>query len=556
MPANTRIYSPNYRKRKAYWTAFQVFTSYSWLKLKRKFLGQKYYDQNIKKLHLKNAERVKNRIQELQGLFVKFGQLISNLSNILPQEFRRPLEELQDHVTAKPYEEIEETIQKQLGNSPSEIFSNFHKEPLAVASIGQVHRAQLNGKQVVVKVQHQNIDTIAAADLQILKNIVKLHGYFMDMQGLDHTYNQVKQMIEEELDYAKEANAMQAISDNLKEVRDLKIIIPSVYPDHSTSKILTAEYCEGTNISHIDKLREWNLDLDDIATRLIQLYCKMIVKDGFYHADPHPGNILVNESGEIILLDFGAVAHLTEATKKALPELIEAIVRNDTEEIVNALKTMGFVGSDKASKKYIKKLINIFKEFLEEEVEFDGLNFQNIKLNSGLGSITSILKKVDLKDVSNNIIIPKDYILLNRTLVLLMGNAFQLAPRLNAIDVARPYIKEHVLKEEYNFPALIVKTLKSQITTGISLPGELSQFLKTANDSTLEDEITEMNHTLHRVYLVGKQFLWTTIIIALIYFFINYPTNDWLQYINGGAIGFAGIMLLRAFYKDFKRKGG
>jgi len=554
MPKNSRIFSPSYRKRKAYWTAFQVFMSYAWLKLKSKFLGKKHYERNIKQLHLKNADRVKNRIQELNGLFVKFGQLISNLSNVLPLEFRSPLEELQDHVKAKPYEEIEDTIQKQLGKKPSEIFSNFHKEPLAVASIGQVHRAELNGVQVVVKIQHQNIDKIADADLQILKNLVKLHGYFLDMKGLDHTYNQVKQMIEEELDYGKEAKSMLVISDNLKEVPELKITIPKVFPEHSTIKILTSTYCEGIKIGQIDVLKTWGLDLEDIATRLIQLYCKMIVKDGFYHADPHPGNILVSKSGEIILLDFGAVAHLTEATKKAIPELIEAVVRNDTDEIVTALKTMGFVGTDKASKKYIKKLINIFQEFLEEEVEFDGLNFQNIKLNSGLGSITSILKKVDLKDVSNNLIIPKDYILLNRTLVLLMGNAFQLAPKLNAIEVARPYLKDHVLKTEYNFTDLIVKTLKSQITTGISLPGELSQFLKTANDSTLEEEMTEMNLTLQRIYFLGKQFLWTTIIVALVYFFINYSERQWLHNLNGVAIVFAGVMLLKAFYKDFKSR--
>ena len=554
MPRNKNIFSPSYRKRKAYWTAFQVFISYAWLKLKSKFLGKSYYKRNIKKLHLKNADRAKNRIQELQGLFVKFGQLISNLSNVLPQEFRAPLEELQDHVNTKPYKEIEETIKKQLGKKPFEIFSNFHKKPLAVASIGQVHRAELNGEQIVVKIQHQNIDTIAKADLQILKTLVKLHGYFMDMQGLDHTYNQVKQMIEEELDYAKEAESMQAISENLKEVPELRIKIPKVFPEHSTSKVLTTAFCEGSKIGKIDKLKTWNIDLDDIATRLIQLYCNMIVKDGFYHADPHPGNILVNEQGEIILLDFGAVAQLTKASKKALPELLEGVVRNDTEQIINALNTMGFVGTDKASKKYIKKLINIFKEFLEEEVQFDGLNFQNIQLNSGLGSIASILNKVDLKDVSNNIKIPKDYILLNRTLVLLMGNAFQLAPKLNAIDVARPYLRDHVSKSEYNFKDLIVKTFKSQIATGISLPGELSQFLKTANDSTLEDEMTEVNLTLQKIYFLGKQFLWTTIVVALVYFFLNYPENELLHHFNGGAIVFAGIMLLKAFYKDFRRK--
>jgi len=121
MSVNPRIYSPSYRKRKAYWTAFLVFTSYTWLNLKSKVLGQGYYDRHINQLHLKNADRVKTRIKELQGLFIKFGQLISNLSNVLPPAFRNPLEELQDHVPQKKYAEIEATIKKQLGQKDSTI---------------------------------------------------------------------------------------------------------------------------------------------------------------------------------------------------------------------------------------------------------------------------------------------------------------------------------------------------------------------------------------------------------------------------------------------------
>ncbi len=560
MPTNNtsdaKIFSPSVRKRKAYYTAFRVFMSYLWLKIKSKFLGKNYFDRKINQLHLKNADLIKERVQELQGLFIKFGQLISNLSNVLPEEFRAPLEELQDHIQAKPYYEIEQTIKEQLGKLPEEIFTDFTKEPLAAASIGQVHRAKLNGEEVVVKIQHRNIDSIAKADLTILKNLVKLHGFFMHMEGLEHTYEQVKLMIQEELDYKKEIQAMQKISDNLQEVPELRITIPKVYHQHSTSKILVASYCEGTNIGHLKEIKSWGVDLEDLAKRLLELYCKMILIDGFYHADPHPGNILVNKEGEIILLDFGAVAHLSEATKKAIPELIEAVVRNDTTDTVAALRKMGFLGSDKNSKAYVEKLIDIFKEFLQNEVQLDGLNFQNIQLNSGLSSIASIIRKVDLREVSNNIRIPKDYILLNRTIVLLLGNAFQLAPKLNILHVIRPYIQKHVLSQEDGLTELIINTFKNQITTAVSIPSDLSRYLKNANEQELEEEVRGVKNAIQKIYFLGQQFLYSFILVALVYFLnsASIPQTNFVHNIHLGLIIFFSFLLVRAFWRDGKVK--
>jgi len=242
MHRKQNIFSPRVRKRKAYATAFHIFFSYLWLHLKSKVFGKKYFNKHVNALHLKNANKVKNRVQELQGLLIKFGQLISSLSNILPEEFRAPLKRLQDQIKAKPYSEIEKTIEKQLGRKPELIFSSFSKESLAAASIGQVHKAEIDGKQVVVKIQHQNIDTIARVDLVILKNLVRFFALFMDMEGLDHTYEQVRQMIEEELDYTKEARAMAQIARNLSEVPELNVKIPKVYSEYSTAKVLTSEF--------------------------------------------------------------------------------------------------------------------------------------------------------------------------------------------------------------------------------------------------------------------------------------------------------------------------
>ncbi len=550
----SNIFSPRVRKRKAYFTAFQVFGSYLWLHLKSKILGKAHFDKHINSLHVKNADRVKNRVQELQGLFIKMGQLISNLSNVLPEEFRGPLEELQDHIKAKPYSEIEETIFQELGKKPDELFGNFRKEPLAAASIGQVHRATFKGEEVVVKIQHQNIDTIAKADLTILKNIVRLHGFFMSMHGLDHTYDQVRQMIEEELDYLQEAQSMQKIANSLKDAPELRVVIPKVYEEFCTKKVLVSSFCEGTNLSQVATFKEWGLDLEEVNKRLTELYCKMVLVDGFYHADPHPGNILINRQGELILLDFGAVAYLSEATKRAIPDLIEAVVRNDTEDTVLALKRMGFLGSDKASRKYVEKLIDIFKEFLQTEVQFDGLNFQNVKLNSGLSSIASILRKVDLRDVSNNIRIPKDYILLNRTIVLLMGNTFLLAPNMNTLHVVRPYMQQHILDKEEGFSTLIINTFKNQLTTAIALPNELSRFLKTQNESELEDELRGVKENIQKIYFLGQQFLYAFILFALVYFLVNVEIGDklWVRRMNWGLIGVFSLLFLRAAFRDVR----
>lgn len=543
---HSNIFSPRVRRRKAYATAFRVFWSYFFLDLKSKIFGKAYHQKRIKKLHLRNAERVKNRLKELQGLFIKFGQLVSNLSNILPEEFREPLEELQDKIPARAYQEIRATIQNELGDTPENIFEQFKEEPLAAASIGQVHRAVLDGEEVVVKIQHHNIDAIAKADLAILKNLVRIHAYFMDMRGLDHTYDQVRLMIEDELDYRCEAKSMQRVADNLLDVPELQIRIPEVKAAYSTSKVLVSTYCEGVNMGNLQEIEAWGLDTQDLSKRLIELYCKMVLVDGFYHADPHPGNILVNQFGEIILLDFGAVAHLSPAFKQAFTELIEAVIRNDTEATVAALRKMGFLGDDQESVKFVEQLISDFKEFLQEEVELDGLNFQNIKLNSGLSSLAGLLKKVNLREVSNKIQIPKEHILLNRTIVLLVGNAYHLAPNLNVLEVVRPYIKKHVLGKERDYTKLLVNTFKNQITTAVSLPHEIAYFLKSAKESQLESELKAVKQNVQQLHRVMQQLLYSVLLFGLIYFLQQYDLEAYKLWRNLHflAIGLVGVMLL------------
>lgn len=550
---SNRNYRPFVRKYKAYTTALVVAFSYLKLNLISKVFGKKYYQKRIEALHLKNAERVKKTILELQGLFIKIGQLISILSNVLPDEFRGPLESLQDKIPARPYAEVEQTIIREFGKTPQELFTTFDKKPLAAASIGQVHRATLNGAEVVVKVQHINIPVTSKADLVILSNLVKIHEFFMDVKGLEHLYEQVRQMVEDELDYEREAISMNIIRENLLGQTDLRVIIPEVFLTHSTQRVLTTGYCEGVNIGQVAQLDTWQIDRPDLAKRVIELYCKMILIDGFYQADPHPGNILVNASGDIILLDYGAVARLTENTKNAIPELIEAVLKDNTENIVKALKKMGFIADGRDAEMMMEKFVEIFRRFLLEEVQIDGMNLKEVKLKSGLGAITNVIGQIDIRDVSESVQIPKDYVLLYRAAVLLLGVSFQVAPTLNPVDVVKPYIEENLVNRQETLKGVVVNSLKGQLTTALALPQDLHRFLKETSRGETEVKITGVKPGFEMLWWMGQMlFFGNTAAVCAYWIFLSdsaFQVNT--QQGLYGVFGLASILFLRAW-----RRGG
>src|SRR5690606_33298614 len=206
-----------------------------------KIFGNNFYQKRILALHLKNAERVKNAILDLQGLFIKIGQMLSILSNFLPEAFQKPLESLQDKIPPRPFEEVKQRLENELGKTVGELFTDFDSEPVASASIGQVHKATLKtGEKVAVKIQHLQIETIASVDLEIVRRLTGLISWFYKIQGMDFMYSQIKKMIEEELDFSLEAQYMDAIRKNLES--ETYLAIPQVYPNFSTKKVLTTAW--------------------------------------------------------------------------------------------------------------------------------------------------------------------------------------------------------------------------------------------------------------------------------------------------------------------------
>lgn len=534
------------RRRKAYWVAFKVGLSYLGLYLLSKVRGKKYWSSRIKEKNKKNAKRIKNMMLELQGLFIKAGQLISTLSNVLPEEFRAPLEELQDNVPPHSFEIINRVIQRELGKPVYELFTEFDEIPIAAASIGQAHRAKIGTKEVVVKIQHPEIDKLAHIDLTIIKHIVKMTAYYMKIKGIEYLYEQVEQMIEEELDYCQEAESMQIIKQNLKEEKG--IYIPDVYKEYSTKRVLTIEYCEGVKISNVAQISKWGIDLRGLAEYLVQVYCKMVLVDGFYHADPHPGNLLVNQQGQIVLLDFGAVSTLSAQMKDGIPKLIQYMIQQDAEEIVKILRKLGFITDGKDAAKVAKKLIDDIQDFIENELQLENLNMQNLSEEQ----LRKALKLINIKEMTQIMQIPKDWVLLNRAVVLVGGVVFLLRPDWNPVETIKPYLEKQLIGGKGGLVKMILDSIKLQASALMTLPVETQKVLKKLNQGKIEIEVKNIKDGFSQIQRIGQQIVWLMAFVAAIYFYLLLDATKAYPYLSiffqcFGAISFLGFFV--AFWK-------
>lgn len=495
-------------------------------------------------MHIKNAAIVKDAILQLQGLFIKVGQLLSILTNFLPEAFQKPLEALQDQIPARPYSEIKHRIITELGDSPEVLFSTFNPVPVAAASIGQAHRATLkDGTAVVIKVQHQNIEKIAAIDLRVMEKLVRLASWFYEIKGMEYAYTQVRKMIEEELDFSKEAHSMQLIKANLS--GETQFEIPQIHPAFSSGRVLTTTYHSGVKISNVNQLKEWGIDCRELADRLVKVYCQMVFEDGFYHADPHPGNILVKEDGTLVLLDFGAVATIEPNTRLGLLELLEAAAKNDIDGIITALEKMGFIADDSQAKRISEKVIDAFRNFIQHEVKFEGLSIKDVDIDIFDNSLFNLTSQIGFKKIASTVQVPKDYVLLNRMVTLLLGICNTLDTHANPLEVVRPYFQKFILGERGDLLKYIRDLVQRSFVNALSLPNDLRKTMKKVQNGELKMQVAGTQEKHQLIYLIGQQFIFTLLLVATISFaWIFYQNTEYQMFKYAMGLGLFWVWLL------------
>ncbi len=470
----------------------------------------------MQQVHRHNARRVLATIEELQGLFIKVGQLISVLANMLPEAFRKELEKLQDRAPPRSYEDIERRVMAELGGrKPGDLFAQFSREPVAAASIGQVHRALLHsGQKVAVKIQYPGIEAIVRTDLSIIRRIIGVLRRFLSDWGWNTIYNEIREMVLEELDYRHEASAIRAIAANFDGRKD--VAIPHVFDEFCTARVLTTEWMSGTRVGDIAALDAQGIDRKQAARLCVEAYCKQIFIDGLYHADPHPGNILLrpSEPGEtrptVVFLDFGATGHVSQGMRKGIVTFLQGAMTRDVSRIVTSLKEMGFI-SRHANHEVFDRVVQHFYEHFRSQMRFEGFSLSNLKIDprAQLATLLDLRDlNVTLHDLTDAFVVPKEWVLLERTLLLLLGVCTTLDPEMDPSEVIQPYVDRFLLGEKRGWSETMVETLRESVLTAFALPGELGRFLTLASRGDVEVRVQGIENSVDILYSLGQQLLW------------------------------------------------
>jgi predicted unusual protein kinase regulating ubiquinone biosynthesis (AarF/ABC1/UbiB family) len=504
----------SYRFVRAYTTTFLVIGSYLWFYFLARFFGRSWADARTADVHLRNARRIEHTLLELGGLFIKVGQMLSSMANFLPAQFRSGLEAMQDQVPPRPYAEIAERIEAELGRPISELFTELHEAPLASASLGQVHEAHMkDGTHVVLKVQHRDIDEIVRLDLTTIRRIMGIVSIFVPVKGLDAYYHQIRAMISEELDFLREADNIRRIMANFRDQPD--VVFPRPIEGLCTRRVMTATFVDGVKVGDVAALDALGIDRSALARKIVTVFCQMIFVDGVYHADPHPGNLLVGSNGELVLLDFGAVAQLSPQMREGIPEFLEGVIRRDTDRVIRAMRTMGFLARSEGVE-VSEKVIEFFHERFHEEVKLESFNLKDIKLDpqKGIESLVDLRKmNVGLKDLSGAFHVPRDWVLLERTLLLLTGVCTQLDPEMSPMDVVRPYLTKFVLGNR-DWAQIALEAAKDTALQALTLPADLRRFLTRANRGESEVRVRGLAQSAQLLYAGVRQLIYTAIGIA------------------------------------------
>ncbi|AIS52869.1 2-polyprenylphenol 6-hydroxylase [Thermoanaerobacter kivui] len=474
------------------------------INVRRKILKQTN-DENIAKLS--RGERLRLALEELGPTFIKMGQILSTRSDILPKDVIKELEKLQDKAPAFSFDEVKSVIQNEFGESLEEAYAEFEPTPLAAASIAQVHKALLwSGKTIVVKVQRPGIEKIIAQDMRILEDIAKFvdnHTKYGKIYNFTKMVEDFKKRLEEELDFRIEGENAEKFKKNF--LKDKKVKIPSIIWTHTTRRVLTMEYIGGIPLNDFNAIDEAGLDRGAIARNLAKSVLNQILRDGFFHGDPHPGNIMVLEDGTIAFLDFGMVGSLSPERKRQFSKMLLGIVYKNSRMIIESIIDLNAVTLNVNMKKLEKDINNLRDRYVEIPLE---------KLKVG-----EVLNGIFDRVFSYNIVIPNEFNMLAKSLITLEGIVEKLDPKISVLEVAKPIAKQLIPKmfSTQHMKEEIINATMDYSRLIKELPSFLLNFLrKTAEENyAIELKIRDLENLEKRVDKVFNRLSTSIILLAL-----------------------------------------
>ncbi|WP_006243353.1 ABC1 kinase family protein [Mycolicibacterium tusciae] len=461
-----------------------------------------------RELPYSNPEHLRLALEQLGPTFVKLGQILSTRSDLLPEPYREELAALQDSAPPVPAPIIAELIERELGSAPFEVFTSFDLEPLASASLGQAHAATLSdGTEVVVKVRRPDVVEQVEQDLEILGNLAaraSRHWEAAADYDLIGIAEEFAHTLRAELDYLKEGRNAEHFATNF--AADEGIHIPRIYWETTTSRVLTLERIRGIKVSDLQALDAAGIDRPALAARAARAAATMIFDDGFFHADPHPGNLFIEPGGRIGLIDFGMVGDIDPQLREELGTLLIALARRNPRRIASAV--MG-VASARGTVD-LSALTADLAPILEDSA---GRALDEIPVGALIRDLLAVIRRHHLR-------LPRELALLLKTLVMTEGMAVELDPQFQLAQIIEPYA-QRLVADRYS-PAAVARRLTHAgadvLDTAAELPGQLHRLQGMLDDGGPEVHLraAELDPLVGRLEAVGQRLVVAIVAAAVV----------------------------------------
>jgi ubiquinone biosynthesis protein len=426
-------------------------------------------------------ERIRLALEDLGPTFVKFGQIMSTRTELLPPEMIEQLKKLQDHAKPIPFSEVRAVIEEKCPNI-DDWFSEIEESPVASASIGQVHQAVLkDGTKVAVKVQRPGIGEIIETDIDILKSMAeRIETVFPETRLYNPTgmVDDFSHQIVKELDFTRDARNAERMARNFRDVPGIRF--PKIYWEFCSPHVMVMEFIEGVRIDNPEAITELGLDPHEIGVRGFHAYLKMIFEDGFFHGDPHPGNLLVTPKGDIVFLDFGIVGILRPEKRQNFINLLFALVNDDIELMLRSLEGFGIVIAEENREPLRDDLYIMMHDFGGGE-EVASLNFHLV-----VTELTDSMRRYQLK-------VPMNLMLLLKVFMMVLDIGVQLDPKFNFGQETTPYLTK--LADTNTLSAGYIKRASTSLLDGLDalldMPRNLNLMLRRLSTGTFKLEIVD-----------------------------------------------------------------